>query len=162
MKRLSVSALAVLAAAFFLGSWMTVAPPSPHQEPAVVSAQEDETDRERLVRKIKKLLVENGTEAMQKRSVEDMLVAFETMGMQPEFGEKFVERFDLDHLLELATEVHADHLDEPTVDAMLVFYATPAGRKLAEAMPDITSALMKAGMEYGQEVGTAVAEDLAK
>jgi hypothetical protein len=133
----------------------------PAQDPAPESKPE-ETDRQRLERKVRKLLEDNGTKAMQKRSMEGMLGQFEKAGLPPEFGTKFMARFDLDHVMELAIKVYADHLDEATVDALAGFYATPSGKKLADATPDITVEITQAGMEYGQKIGAEVYEEMSK
>ena len=124
-----------------------------NQDPAPAAQQPEETDRERLERKVRTFLEANGTQAVQKRTMKTMLDQFEKMGLPSEFGEKFMDRFDLDHLMDLAVGVYADHLDEPTVDALTKFFATPSGRKLAEATPDITAEITEASMKYGQGSG---------
>jgi hypothetical protein len=132
------------------------------QDPAPSAQAPQETDRERLERKMHQLLKDNGTEAMQKRVMQGMLGQFEKQGLPPEFGEKFMARFDLDHVMDLAAKVYVDHLDEATIDAIMAFYATPGGRKLAEATPDITVELTQASMEYGQKIGLEVVEEMRK
>jgi uncharacterized protein len=161
MQRLLLSALAVLTCALFAGSWMARAAAAP-QSPPEAAAKVEETDRQRLERKVKKLLKENGTEATQKKSMEQMIGQFAKMGLPAEFGEKFMARFDIQRLIDLGVKVYADHLDEATVDALIAFYETPSGRKLAEATPDITTEMMLAGMEYGQKIGAEVAEEMGK
>jgi len=161
MQRLLLSVVAVLACASSAAAWLAKSSVA-QDPPAKAAAQDDETDRQRLERKVKKLLKDNGTEATQKRTMEQMLGQFEKMGLPPEFGEKFMKRFDLDHMTEIGVKVYADHLDEPTVDALLAFYATPAGQKLADATPDIMAELTQAGMEYGQKIGQEVVEEMGK
>jgi hypothetical protein len=94
--------------------------------------------------------------------MEQMLGQFAKMHLPPEFGEKFMARFDIEHLTDLGVKIYADHLDEATVDAIILFYESPSGRKLAEATPDIMSEMTQAGMEYGQKIGAEVGEELGK
>lgn len=163
MQRLLVSSLAVLSCSMFAGTWLARAVAAPQTPPkAAAESKPDESDRQRLERKVKQLLKDNGTEATQKKSMDQMTAQFEKMGLPPEFGEKFMARFDIDHLMEMCVKVYADHVDEPTIDALIAFYATPAGKKVAEATPDITTEMMQAGMEYGQKIGAEVGEEMGK
>jgi hypothetical protein len=132
------------------------------QDPAPAAEKPQETDRQRLERKVRKLLVDNGTQATQKQGIDSMLEEIGKMGLPPEFGEKFKARFDLDHVLDLAVKIYADHLDEATVDALITFFATPGGKKLAEATPAIMTELMQASSEYGEKIGREVGEELSK
>lgn len=137
-------------------------PAASTQDPAPAAESPKETDRERLERKVRKLLSDNGTKATQKQGMDAMLEQIAKMGLPPEFGEKFKARFDLDHVLELAVKIYADHLDETTVDSLIAFFATPGGKKLAEATPDIMTELMRVSAEYGEKIGREVGEELSK
>jgi hypothetical protein len=53
------------------------------------------------------------------------------------------------------------HLDDATLDAMIAFYETPAGRDLAAKMPTIQMETMDAGIVYGRKLGMEVAAELA-
>lgn len=161
MPRLLLVSLAFLTGSLLVGSWPSRALAAP-QSPPQSKAKAAETDGERLERKVRKLLKVNGTESMQKRTMEQMLGQFEKMGLPPEFGEKFMARFDFDHLIDLGVKVHVAHLDEPTVDAMIVFYESPSGLKLVEALPELSAEMARVGMEYGQKIGAEVGAELDK
>jgi hypothetical protein len=132
------------------------------QVPAPAGDKPAESDRQRLERKVHKLLKDNGTENVQKRSMESMRAQFEKMHLPPEFGDKFMARFDFDHVMDLAAKAYADHLDEATIDALAAFYQTPGGRKLAEATPDITADLNASTREYGEKLAREVGAELGK
>jgi hypothetical protein len=157
MHRPILITLAVVVATLLAATWTTgaVAAQSPNKDAALA----DETDRERLERKIKKLLKDNGTQATQKRTMEQMIEQFDAMGMSPDFGKEFMAKFDLEELEEMSVKIHADHLEEETVDALLAFFATESGKKFAEALPEITVEMTKVGMEYGQRIALEIIED---
>ena len=56
----------------------------------------------------------------------------------------------------MTTDVFCEHLDEATVDGMVAFYSTEAGKKLAAALPDITLDSMKKGQEYGRNLALEI------
>lgn len=120
----------------------------------------DETPRERLERKVHKLLEMNGIAAVQKRTIDKMIEQFKKMNVPSEFMEAFRDRIDFDHLIALSVKAYADNLDEDTVDALLTFFETPAGQKYSAAFPDINDQVMQAGMEYGQSVAQEVLDEL--
>jgi len=110
--------------------------------------------------KVTELMTAMGQEAIMERTVARMGATFEKMGLPPAFGEKFVARFDADHVIEMQGDVFAEHLEESTVDAMLVFYASEEGKKLAAALPDITIESLEKGEAYGREIGEEVGREL--
>jgi hypothetical protein len=59
--------------------------------------------------------------------------------------------------LQLSVDNHVEHLDEETIDAMTKFYESEQGRKLAEALPELTLELLSKGEAYGEEVGREIA-----
>ena len=124
--------------------------------------KEPETERQRLERKVRKLLDVNGVKAVQEQSVDQMLEQFKKMSLPEEFAQKFKAKFDLDHVLDINVRIYADHLDEATLDALIAFYESKSGRKYAEAFPEITRESLEAGMEYGARIGREVAEDMGK
>jgi len=83
-------------------------------------------------------------------AVKSMDVALEAAGAPPEYAQKFKDHFDLDGMIESTVEVYVKHLEEPEIDALLKFYTSEEGQKIAAAMPDITVDAMKAGQEYGK------------
>ena len=85
---------------------------------------------------------------------------FAKMGLPEEFGERFVDRFDVDHALGFSVDAYVDHVDEETIDATIAFYESPAGRKLAEALPDLTIEVIEKGEAYGEEIGREVGREL--
>jgi hypothetical protein len=133
---------------------------SPAATFVAVEDPKDETPRERLERKVHKLLDMNGISAVQKRTIDKMIEQFKKMNVPSEFMETFRERIDFDHVIALSVKAYADNLDEDTVDALITFFGTPAGQKYSAAFPDINDQAMQAGMEYGQSVAQEVLDEM--
>jgi uncharacterized protein len=111
------------------------------------AAAKEETQKERKLRKVRELLA-----SMQQREIAEksMDVMLESMGAPKEYAQKFKDAFDFDGMIESTVAVYEKHLDEEEIDAMVKFYASDSGKKIAAAMPDITIDSMKAGQEYGK------------
>jgi hypothetical protein len=130
--------------------------------PTLQDKKEQETERQRLERKARKLLDVNGVKAVQEHSFNQMLEQFKKMNLPDEFAEKFKAKFDIDHVMDINVRIYADELDEETLDALITFLQSTSGRKFAEAFPEITRKALAAGMEYGAQIGKEVAEDMHK
>lgn len=130
---------------------------APAQDPKA-----EETPRQRLERKVEKLLELNGVKAVQERSVEQMLEQLRKAGLSPAYLDAFQERFDLDEVMKINVRVYADNLEEETVDGLITFFGSEVGKTFATAFPKITEESLAAGMEYGQRVGQEAAESLGK
>ncbi len=157
------TALAFLTLAICGATLGFIGPPSATVSAANVQDEKaEETPRQRLERKIRRLFEINGVKTVQERSLDQIMEQFRTMGLSSEFIDKFKDRFDVEEVLDMNVRVHAEHLEEEVVDALLAFYGTKAGQSYAEAFPVITEESMRAGMEYGQRIGQEVAEEMGK
>ena len=153
-RLLAPVALVLFSAAFAL---------APVVSPAAARAADSEDAVEAAARKrakIDELMTAMGQDEIMERTIARMSETFEKMGLPPAFGEKFVARFDADHVIEMQGDVFAEHLEESTVDAMLVFYASEEGQKLAAALPDITLETLEKGEAYGREIGEEVGREI--
>jgi hypothetical protein len=65
-------------------------------------------------------------------------------------------------LMESLVPVYAKHFTKEELTALIEFYGTPAGKKLAEKQPLIMQESMVAGSSWGAKIGQEVAERLAK
>lgn len=123
----------------------------------VLAEDEAQDPAARKREKVERLLELTATRVITERTTETMAGTFEKMGLPPEFGERFVDRFDVDHVLEFTIDSYVEHLEEETIDAMIVFYESEHGRKLSAVLPDLTIELMEKGQRYGEEIGKEVA-----
>jgi len=72
--------------------------------------------------------------------------------------EKSLMQTSLHDLTGMLTPVYAKYLTREDLEAIIVFYESPAGRKLAQNTPFIT----QESMEIGQRWGMKIAQDLEK
>ena len=144
-RLLIVSALIVLPCALGLG---LSAPARAQDKPA---AKEDPIERKKT--KVRELMASMKTREIAEKSMD---IALESAGTPPEFVQKFKDNFDFDGMIESTVGVYVKHLEEEEIDAMLKFYKSESGKKIAAAMPEITIESMKAGQEYGKRAAEAL------
>ncbi len=121
----------------------------------------EETDAERIDRKVRELLNLIGAESLMQDSTEQMADAFREMPGLPEgFLDKFLEMVDYQELLDLTIPIYVENLDEATIDATIAFAKTEHGKKLYAAQPAIVQESTAIGMQWGQELAARVLAEL--
>ncbi|MBI3268388.1 MAG: DUF2059 domain-containing protein [Planctomycetes bacterium] len=126
--------------------------------PAAAAPAAPADDREPLVRKILDITGASKMgmqvmNAMMERSKQDP-------NLPPGFGEKFVAMAKPEDMTNLIGQIYLKHLDRETLEAMLKFYESPAGRKMIEKQPVIMQESMAAGQRWGQELAMKVLSEL--
>lgn len=61
-----------------------------------------------------------------------------------------------DGMLEDIISVYADQLSPADTRELVEFYETPAGRRIADAMPEIQRRSMEVGQAWGEQMGPAI------
>lgn len=120
-------------------------------------AAKEETPKERKLRKVRELMAGMNQREISSKGMDIALENFKSMGLPQEFCDKFKDRFDIDELIENTVGIYERHLEEEEIDAMVAFYKSEPGKKIAEAMPAITIEAMKMGQEYGKRVAEEIA-----
>jgi hypothetical protein len=136
-RLLFVSALLIVPTALFFS---TAAPARAQDKPA---AKEDPVERKK--QKVRDLMAGMKTREIAEKSMD---IALESAGAPPEYAQKFKDNFDFDGMIESTVGVYVKHLEEEDIDAMLKFYNSESGKKIAAAM--------KAGQEYGKRAAEAL------
>ena len=77
------------------------------------------------------------------------------------FWRDFAKELDAREMVELNVPSYERRFSRDELLAMIAFYMTPAGQKLAKLLPDITNEGMAAGAEWGRVIGERVARKLA-
>jgi len=144
-RLLILSVLLIVPTTIFLS---TAAPARAQDKPA---AKEDPLERKK--NKVRELMAGMKTREIAEKSME---IALESTGTPTEYARKFKENFDFDGMIESTVEVYVKHLEEAEIDALLKFYTSESGKKVAAAMPEITVEAMKAGQEYGKRAAEAL------
>ena len=65
-------------------------------------------------------------------------------------------------LLDLLVPIYQKHFSAPEVQALLAFYQSPVGRKLALETPKIATESMQVGQQWGEQVGQRIGERIAQ
>ena len=109
---------------------------------------------------IRILLELTGAAAIAKQTVAQMVPSLRTLAPDApdSFWTEFIDEMKGTELIERIIPVYDRHLSHADVKALIAFYRTPAGKRLIQAMPLITSESMKAGQAWGAEIGRRVME----
>lgn len=111
------------------------------------AAQADDAKKEELTRKLLQL---TGAADLGKQMMEGMAGQFrQTPGITEEFIDTFLELAKPEDLIDMIVPLYVKSLDEQTLEAAIVFYESPAGRKLVEIQPQLTQESMVIGQQWG-------------
>jgi hypothetical protein len=111
--------------------------------------------------KVRKLLRLQGMEALAKLTFDKMLDQFKSLpGLPSGFLEKFREMASVEEIVDLSVPSYVNHLDDSTLDALIVFYESPEGRKFSAQMPVIQTESIDAGAAWGQKKALEVMSEL--
>jgi hypothetical protein len=113
-------------------------------------------------REIRKLLAATGTTKAVTGMMSQMLGQFRTALPQvpKQFWTDFEKEMDVDELIRLMMPVYDKHLSTEDLKAANAFYSTPAGKRLAEKTPVMTSEGFEVGRKWGEAKGRLVAQRL--
>jgi hypothetical protein len=65
---------------------------------------------------------------------------------------EFRVEFAADRLIEMSVPIYARHFSHDEIRQLIAFYESPAGRKLADATPQIAQESYRVGVEHGENV----------
>ena len=77
-----------------------------------------------------------------------------------QFWDEFEKEMDIDELVTLMVPIYDKHLSLEDIKAANAFYATPAGKRLAEKTPVMTTEGFDVGRKWGEAKGRLVAQRL--
>lgn len=114
---------------------------------------------------LKQLFELNGTEETFVTAIDQMMEMFEQT--RPDVpaevwkmvGDEF-NKTSLNELVEMIAPVYYKHLTLEDVNQIIVFYKSPAGKKLATVTPAITQESMQIGQQWGMKIGEKVEDKL--
>ena len=72
----------------------------------------------------------------------------------------FESKYDAASLIDEIVPIYQKHLDQRTVNELIVFYQSPTGKKLVASTPTITKESMKTGQSWGQKMAKAAIAEL--
>lgn len=117
-------------------------------------SQEEDSYRETL----QKMFEVAGSEETYKSVIKQMFSMFKQQYSEVEqevwveFEKEFLKS-SIDELTEMLMPVYQKYLTIEDLEAIIVFYETPAGKKFARYTPVITQESMQIGQEWGMKIG---------
>ncbi|MCY1634499.1 DUF2059 domain-containing protein [Marinifilum sp. D737] len=114
---------------------------------------------------VKHLFQVNGSANSFKQSIKTMIEHFKSQesNIPASYWEKTEAEFlktSFDDLYDMIVPIYRKNLTHEDVKAMIAFFESDAGRRIAQKIPAITAESMQVGMIWGQEVGRRIHEDI--
>lgn len=69
-----------------------------------------------------------------------------------EFAEELKNKFNIKEVLRLLIPIYDKYYTYDDIEQLIKFYKSPTGQKFISVAPDMTSELMKVGVEYGKKI----------
>jgi hypothetical protein len=109
---------------------------------------------------VQKLMDISGAGELGKMMMSQMMPAMKQSipDASEEFWQDVAAEMNFDQLITSIIPVYQQHLSEDDIQAVLQFYATPAGKKLISSQPMIMQQSMQIGQQWGQSVFMKVME----
>ncbi|WP_442588805.1 DUF2059 domain-containing protein [Pedobacter sp. AW31-3R] len=114
---------------------------------------------------LEEMLQVSGAEESFKASIDQMIAMYKQQ--KPEvpaelwelFGNEFKKDVSKD-LMAMLLPIYQKHLTENELKDIIIFYRSPAGKKLAQKNPLIVQESMQAGQQWGMKIGQEFANKL--
>ncbi|NOU62106.1 DUF2059 domain-containing protein [Marinifilum caeruleilacunae] len=114
---------------------------------------------------VKHLFEVNGSANSFKQSIKTMIQHFKSQesDVPSSYWEKAEQEFlktSFEDLYNMIVPIYRKNLSHDDVKAMIAFFESDAGKRIAHKIPNITAESMQAGMIWGQEIGKKIHEDI--
>lgn len=114
--------------------------------------------------KVIKLLKTSGTEETIQKTMQLSIGNFKNMpgadSVPNDFWENFMKEIDYSELTNMYIPIYQEQFTDSDIDALIKFYESPIGKKFVEKTPIITSESMKAGQEWGMNLGMKIMQKM--
>ncbi|MFA9371654.1 MAG: DUF2059 domain-containing protein [Labilibaculum antarcticum] len=112
---------------------------------------------------LKYLFQINGEQASYQKSIKVMIVELKKHESNvPETYWAKAEVEFVDDLMNMLIPIYRQNLSHDDIKAMIDFYQTVAGKRIAEKLPKIATESMQAGMSWGQSIGEKIRADIER
>jgi hypothetical protein len=114
---------------------------------------------------LKYLFQINGSQASYQESIKAMIVQLRSQDsdIPNEYWDKAEVEFvntSVNDLIKMLLPIYRHNLSHDDVLAMIDFYESVAGKRIAQKLPKITTESMQAGMSWGQAIGAKIKADI--
>lgn len=112
--------------------------------------------------KIRILLSLNGASRAGMNTVKQMLAQYQKAypSVDTAVWTRIAGYYNEKDLSNLLVPIYDRHFNEIDIDGMIAFYKSPAGKKLTEKLPLITSESQVAGKEWGEKIAAKIQKDI--
>lgn len=114
---------------------------------------------------LKYLFQINGSQASYQESIKAMIVQLRNQDsdIPTEYWDKAEVEFvntSVNDLISMLLPIYKQNLSHDDVLAMISFYESVAGKRIAQKLPKITTESMQAGMSWGKAIGDKIKADI--
>ncbi|RUT77753.1 DUF2059 domain-containing protein [Ancylomarina longa] len=107
----------------------------------------------------------NGSQASYKQTVQAIILHFKSQdsNVPNEYWQKAEFEFlntSIDQLVKMLIPIYQKNLSHDDILAMIKFYESDAGKRIANKIPTITTESMQAGMIWGESIGKKIKADI--
>lgn len=107
----------------------------------------------------------NGSEASFQQNIQAMITHFKNQesNVPREYWDRISEEFmhtSIQDLVKMLIPIYAKNLSHEDILAMIAFYESEAGKRIAQKIPQISSESMQIGMNWGQAIGAKIKADI--
>lgn len=113
---------------------------------------------------IRTLMTLTGAGKIGTQLVDQLMASFKQSypNVPESFWSAFGKEVNADGLVDKLVPVYDRHLTHEDIRQLIAFYRSPIGKKMIEALPQITQDSMKIGQDWGRQVAEQVAARLEK
>jgi uncharacterized protein len=109
----------------------------------------------------RKILVVTGAADLGKQVASSMMDSLSKMpNMPPGFLERFKQDMRVDELTELIVPIYLKHYDRATMIAAIRFYQSDQGKRMIQALPQVTAESTEAGKAWGMALAKKALGDM--
>jgi uncharacterized protein len=113
---------------------------------------------------VRELLTLTGSGKMGVQMIDNIIPAFKKMiPKAPDaFWTEFLKEINAEDLNKLTIPIYQANFSEEDLKVLITFYSTPVGQRILATLPVVLQESMKAGQQWGQELGRRALERAAE
>lgn len=112
--------------------------------------------------KVRQMLELTGTAKIGVQTVNTLLATFQRQypNVSKEFWNEISRKVNAEELINLVTPIYAKYYTEEDLDQIILFYNSPAGKKVTATLPQITQESMEAGKAWGEKLVKQIVQEM--
>lgn len=112
--------------------------------------------------KIRQMLELTGSAKIGVQTVNTMLAMFQKQypNVSKEFWNEMSRKVKAEEIINLVTPIYAKYYTEEDLDQIILFYNSPAGKKVTATLPQITQETMEVGKAWGEKLAKQIFQEM--